>query len=114
MMTKIKEHTCNACLGTGYPVVMQPVQPGRKIYPVKCQACDGKGKITDTTEATLLPYLNVSGPRSAIEDRLPATCALVRAPTWHTTKDSRQLLDAARLFSPGGPAQCSFEESTPS
>jgi DnaJ-class molecular chaperone len=47
MMPKIKEHTCVACNGTGFPVVMQPVQPGRKIYPVKCKACDGKGKITD-------------------------------------------------------------------
>jgi hypothetical protein len=28
-------------------VVEQPVQPGRKIYPVKCSVCDGKGKITD-------------------------------------------------------------------
>jgi DnaJ-class molecular chaperone len=46
MTTKIKEHTCKACMGTGYPVVMQPVQPGRKIYPAKCKACDGKGKIT--------------------------------------------------------------------
>jgi DnaJ-class molecular chaperone len=43
----IKEHVCPACNGTGYPVVMQPVQPGRKIYPVKCKVCDGKGKITD-------------------------------------------------------------------
>lgn len=47
MTTKIKEHTCGACMGTGYPVVMQPVQPGCKIYPVRCNACDGKGKITD-------------------------------------------------------------------
>ena len=47
MATKIKEHTCPACNGTGFPVVAQPVQPGRKIYPVKCKACDGKGKITD-------------------------------------------------------------------
>jgi hypothetical protein len=30
-----------------YPVVLQPIQPGRKIYPVKCTACTGKGKITD-------------------------------------------------------------------
>jgi DnaJ-class molecular chaperone len=45
--SKIKEHVCPACNGTGYPVVMQPVQPGRKIYPVKCKVCDGKGKITD-------------------------------------------------------------------
>jgi DnaJ-class molecular chaperone len=44
---KIREHTCPVCNGTGFPVVRQPVQPGRKIYPVKCEACAGKGKITD-------------------------------------------------------------------
>jgi len=49
MTTKIKEHTCEACMGTGYPVVLQPVQPGRKIYPVKCTACAGKGRITDAS-----------------------------------------------------------------
>jgi DnaJ-class molecular chaperone len=43
--TKLIEHTCQACNGTGFPVVMQPVQPGRKIYPTKCQACAGKGRI---------------------------------------------------------------------
>jgi DnaJ-class molecular chaperone len=47
MTPKIKEHTCGACNGTGFPVVKQPTQPGRKIYPVKCSACGGKGKITD-------------------------------------------------------------------
>lgn len=47
--TKIKEHMCEACKGRGFPVVMQPVQPGRKIYPAKCKACDGKGKITDAS-----------------------------------------------------------------
>jgi hypothetical protein len=36
-----------ACGGTGYPVVKQLVQPGRRIYPVKCMPCDGKGKVTD-------------------------------------------------------------------
>ncbi|MGY2908756.1 DnaJ-class molecular chaperone [Bradyrhizobium sp. URHC0002] len=45
--SKIKEHVCPACNGTGYPVVKQPVQPGRKIYPIKCKSCDGKGKVTD-------------------------------------------------------------------
>jgi DnaJ-class molecular chaperone len=44
---KISEHMCPACNGTGFPVVMQPVQPGRRIYPVQCKACAGKGKITD-------------------------------------------------------------------
>ncbi len=47
MPPKIREHECAACNGTGFPVVLQPLQPGRKIYPVKCKACDGKGKITD-------------------------------------------------------------------
>ncbi len=47
MTTKIKEHTCPACKGTGFPKSMQPAYPGRKIYPVKCEACLGKGKITE-------------------------------------------------------------------
>jgi DnaJ-class molecular chaperone len=47
--SKIKERVCPACNGTGYPVVKQPVQPGRKIYPVKCTSCDGKGKVTDAS-----------------------------------------------------------------
>jgi len=47
MTPKIREHTCLACNGTGFPLVLQPVQPGRKIFPVKCEACAGKGKITD-------------------------------------------------------------------
>ena len=47
MTPKIKEHTCVACNGTGFPAVMKPVQPGRKIFPVKCTARAGKGKITD-------------------------------------------------------------------
>ena len=45
--TKIKEHVCPGCNGTGYPVVKQPVLPGRRIYPVKCTSCDGKGKVSD-------------------------------------------------------------------
>ena len=47
MTQKIKEHTCAACNGTGFPVVKQPVQATRKIYPVKCEACAGKGRIKD-------------------------------------------------------------------
>jgi DnaJ-class molecular chaperone len=50
MTPKIKEHTCPECNGTGFPVVMQPVQLGHKIYPVKCKSCDGKGKIADATK----------------------------------------------------------------
>jgi len=47
MKPKLREHICPACKGTGFPLVMQPVQPGRKIYPVKCRSCDGKGNISD-------------------------------------------------------------------
>ncbi len=43
---KPTEHKCPACNGTGYPVVMQPVQPGRKIYPAPFKECGGKGRIT--------------------------------------------------------------------
>ena len=46
-VTKIKEHTCAACNGTGFPVVKQPVLATHRIYPVKCEACAGKGKIAD-------------------------------------------------------------------
>ena len=49
MMPKIKEHTCPGCNGTGFASVMQPVKPGRKIYPAKCKSCEGKGKITDVS-----------------------------------------------------------------
>lgn len=44
---KIREHVCPACQGTGFPAVRQPAQPGRRIYPIKCVLCHGKGKITD-------------------------------------------------------------------
>ena len=47
MTQKIKEHRCAICNGTGFPVVKQPVLATRKIYPMKCEACAGKGRITD-------------------------------------------------------------------
>jgi DnaJ-class molecular chaperone len=53
MRPKIKEHTCPKCNGTGFPVVMKPMKPGRKIYPVKCKSCEGKGKITDIRRGDL-------------------------------------------------------------
>ncbi len=39
------EHNCPACNGTGFPFTMQPVQPDRRIYPVQCKNCGGKGRI---------------------------------------------------------------------
>jgi DnaJ-class molecular chaperone len=40
-----KEIKCEACNGTGFPAVMQAVQPGRRIYPEPCKKCGGKGRI---------------------------------------------------------------------
>jgi len=39
------EAVCPACDGTGLQKVKQPTQPGRKIYPAKCEECLGKGRI---------------------------------------------------------------------
>jgi DnaJ-class molecular chaperone len=47
LSTKLPEHDCPECNGTGFRVVMQPVQPGRKIYPGRCENCSGKGRITE-------------------------------------------------------------------
>ena len=49
MTPQIKEHTCMACDGTGFPRVKQPVRATHRIYPVKCEACGGKGRIADAT-----------------------------------------------------------------
>jgi DnaJ-class molecular chaperone len=37
------ERKCPACNGTGFPPVKQPKEQGRKIYPARCERCDGKG-----------------------------------------------------------------------
>jgi predicted methyltransferase len=50
MTPKIKEHTCPVCNGAGFPKVKQPAQSGRRLYPVRCKACAGKGKITDAAD----------------------------------------------------------------
>ena len=49
MLPKIIEHTCPGCNGTGFPKVKQPAQPGRKLYPVQCKTCAGKGKVADAS-----------------------------------------------------------------
>ncbi len=38
-----------ACDGTGLQKVKQPTQPGRKIFPAKCEECLGKGRIKKPT-----------------------------------------------------------------
>jgi DnaJ-class molecular chaperone len=44
--TAIAEKECSAGSGTGFPPTKQPAQPGRRIYPARCEKCGGKGKIT--------------------------------------------------------------------
>jgi len=39
------EVICPACDGTGFASVEQPAQPGRKIYPQRCEQCSGKGRV---------------------------------------------------------------------
>jgi DnaJ-class molecular chaperone len=48
-MPKLKptEFKCRACKGTGFPPVKQPAEPDRKIYPSRCERCDGKGWVTE-------------------------------------------------------------------
>ncbi|MBR0896844.1 hypothetical protein JQ616_17935 [Bradyrhizobium tropiciagri] len=43
------EEKCEACNGTGFPVVKQPGEPGRKIYPEPCKKCGGKGRVRKAT-----------------------------------------------------------------
>jgi DnaJ-class molecular chaperone len=40
-----EEIDCEACNGTGFPPVAQPVQPGRRVYPAPCKKCGGKGRL---------------------------------------------------------------------
>jgi len=47
MTPKIREHTCAAYDGTGFPKVKQPALATHRIYPEKCEACAGKGRIAD-------------------------------------------------------------------
>jgi DnaJ-class molecular chaperone len=43
--TVLVEGECPECSGTGFPVVLQPVQPTRRIYPPPCSKCGGSGHI---------------------------------------------------------------------
>jgi DnaJ-class molecular chaperone len=49
------EQDCPTCNGTGSQVVMQPEQPGHRIYPPPCKECGGKGRIPEAraTKAAL-------------------------------------------------------------
>jgi DnaJ-class molecular chaperone len=42
---KIDERECPACKESGFEIVEQSAEPGRKIYPPRCERCDGKGRV---------------------------------------------------------------------
>jgi DnaJ-class molecular chaperone len=41
----VKERDCPGCNGTGFVAVVQPKQPGRRIFAPRCSKCEGKGKV---------------------------------------------------------------------
>jgi DnaJ-class molecular chaperone len=45
------EQECPACNGTGNLLVVQPVRPGRKIYPPPCNKCGGRGRIKEAANS---------------------------------------------------------------
>jgi hypothetical protein len=71
MSPKISEHRCPACNGTGFPTVTQPVQPGRKIYPVKCRACAGKAELRTLPTEALRKWRHVLDPATLHPDGPP-------------------------------------------
>ena len=46
-MTSKTEVKCDACNGTGFPTVTQPLEPDKKIYPAPCKKCGGKGRVAN-------------------------------------------------------------------
>ena len=44
------EAKCKACNGTGFPPVIQPARPGRRVYPPPCTVCGGKGRIINLAD----------------------------------------------------------------
>jgi DnaJ-class molecular chaperone len=38
------EQRCPACDGTGVLAAVQPVLPGRRLYPPPCKECGGRGR----------------------------------------------------------------------
>jgi hypothetical protein len=50
------EMKCDTCNGTGFQVVMQPVQPGKKIYPLTLQEVRGQGRNKKGRQLMALPF----------------------------------------------------------
>jgi len=41
----IEERECSGCNGTGFVVIVQPKELGRRIFPPRCAKCEGKGRL---------------------------------------------------------------------
>lgn len=39
------ERECPKCHGTGSAIVKQPTRPGVRIFPERCESCEGKGRV---------------------------------------------------------------------
>lgn len=44
-LRRATEKKCSACNGSGFKPVRLVPQPGRKIYPARCEKCGGKGRV---------------------------------------------------------------------
>jgi DnaJ-class molecular chaperone len=51
------EQRCPACDGMGVLAAIQPVQPGRRMYPPPCEECGGRGRIPKADNEMALPLL---------------------------------------------------------
>jgi DnaJ-class molecular chaperone len=40
----IEERECSGCNGSGFVAVVQPKEPGRRIFAPRCSKCEGKGR----------------------------------------------------------------------
>jgi len=57
----IKERECSGCGGTGFMAMVQPKEPGRRIFPPRCQKCEGKGKMRSVSDLICCRLHRVKG-----------------------------------------------------
>lgn len=49
------EKACEDCNGTGLGLVKHPAKPGRRIYPGRCNVCEGRGRVAAPIESEPAP-----------------------------------------------------------
>jgi hypothetical protein len=83
------EQECPACNGTGYPVVMQPVRPGRKIYPAPCKKCGARDGYQRTPAEAAL---HINAIMSPIPTRVYKPATVTPSQTSATTLSGGSLI----------------------